>query len=87
MYMYVRHQFNPSPPSFDLLVLKEVVQKMAGIDISEELTAPQLEALAGGELLKAEVRGAFTDSAVWERWNSRPLRITKGMLEPPGPYN
>ena len=41
--------------SFDLLVLKEVTQKMSGIDIAEEVTASQLEALAGGELLKAEV--------------------------------
>ena len=40
--------------SFDLLVLKEVVQKMAGIDISDETTTSQLEAMAGGELLKAE---------------------------------
>ena len=48
----------PSPLcfSFDLLVLKEVTQKMSGIDIAEEVTASQLEALAGGELLKAEVR-------------------------------
>ena len=28
---------------------------MAGIDISVEVTSSQLEALAGGELLKAEV--------------------------------
>ena len=41
--------------SFDLLVLKEVVQKMSGIEISEDMTSSQLEALAGGELLKAEV--------------------------------
>lgn len=41
--------------SFDLLVLKEVTQKMSGIDIAEEVTASQFEALAGGELLKAEV--------------------------------
>ena len=41
--------------SFDLLVLKEVVQKMSGIEISDEITHSQLEALAGGELLKAEV--------------------------------
>lgn len=41
--------------SFDLLVLKEVVQKMSGIEISEEVTAAQLEALSGGELLRAEV--------------------------------
>ena len=42
--------------SFDLLVLKEVVQKMSGIENSDEITRSQLEALAGGELLKAEVR-------------------------------
>ena len=29
--------------------------KMAGIDITEQVTSQQLEALAGGELLKAEV--------------------------------
>lgn len=43
--------------SFDLLVLKEVIQKMSGIDITEEVTQSQLEALAGGELLQAEVSG------------------------------
>ena len=36
-------------------MLKEVVQKMSGIEISEEMTNSQLEALGGGELLKAEV--------------------------------
>ena len=41
--------------SFDLLVLKEVVQKMSGIEISEEVTFSQLEALCGGELLRSEV--------------------------------
>ena len=29
---------------------------MSGIEISDEVTQGQLEALAGGELLKAEVR-------------------------------
>lgn len=41
--------------STDLLILKEVVLKMACIDAAEELTEEQLEALAGGELLKGEV--------------------------------
>lgn len=41
--------------SFDLLILKEVVQKMAGIEITEEMTMEQLEAMTGGEQLKAEV--------------------------------
>ena len=42
--------------SFDLLILKEVVQKMAGIEITDEMTSEQLEAMTGGEQLKAEVR-------------------------------
>ncbi|XP_057353480.1 THO complex subunit 2-like [Manis pentadactyla] len=40
--------------SFDLLILKEVVQKMAGIEITEEMTMDQLEAMTGGKQLKAE---------------------------------
>jgi THO complex subunit 2 len=39
----------------DLLILKEIVQKMAGIEAAEEMTPEQLEAMAGGELLKGEV--------------------------------
>ncbi|KTF77595.1 hypothetical protein cypCar_00039485, partial [Cyprinus carpio] len=39
---------------FDLLILKEVVQKMAGIEITDEMTVEQLEAMTGGEQLKAE---------------------------------
>ncbi|XP_014219414.1 THO complex subunit 2 isoform X2 [Copidosoma floridanum] len=40
--------------SLDLLILKEIVQKMAGIEASEELTADQLDAMAGGDLLRTE---------------------------------
>lgn len=43
------------PCSFDLLILKEVVQKMAGIEITDEMTSEQMEAMTGGEQLKAEV--------------------------------
>jgi THO complex subunit 2 len=38
----------------DLLILKEIVQKMAGIEATEEMTNEQLGALSGGELLRAE---------------------------------
>ena len=55
LLQYVANQLKAGK-NFDLLVLKEVVQKMSGIEISEEVTAAQLEALAGGELLKAEVK-------------------------------
>lgn len=40
--------------SLDLLILREVVQKMAGIEAAEEMTPDQLNALSGGELLKGE---------------------------------
>ncbi|XP_028517932.1 THO complex subunit 2 isoform X2 [Exaiptasia diaphana] len=53
LLQYVTNQLKAGK-SFDLLVLKEVVQKMSGLEISEEVTMSQLEALCGGELLKAE---------------------------------
>ncbi|XP_015792338.1 THO complex subunit 2 [Tetranychus urticae] len=40
--------------SLDLLILKEIIQKMAGIEASEEMTNEQLAAMSGGELLRAE---------------------------------
>lgn len=44
-----------SPGSLDLLILREVVQKMAGVEAVEDMTEDQLSAMAGGELLRAEV--------------------------------
>lgn len=40
--------------SLDLLILKEIIQKMAGIEAAEEMTIEQLSAMSGGELLRAE---------------------------------
>ncbi|XP_053229209.1 THO complex subunit 2 [Podarcis raffonei] len=53
LLQYVANQLKAGK-SFDLLILKEVVQKMAGIEITEEMTMDQLEAMTGGEQLKAE---------------------------------
>ncbi|XP_072482055.1 THO complex subunit 2 isoform X7 [Notamacropus eugenii] len=53
LLQYVANQLKAGK-SFDLLILKEVVQKMAGIEITEEITMEQLEAMTGGEQLKAE---------------------------------
>ena len=39
----------------------KIVQKMAGIEISEEITEDQVVAMSGGELLKQEVR-------LYRRW-------------------
>ncbi|OON14770.1 hypothetical protein X801_09437, partial [Opisthorchis viverrini] len=40
--------------SYDLQILREVLHRMSGIDISEEMTDEQLESMSGGELLLQE---------------------------------
>lgn len=56
--------------SLDLLILKEVCQKMTGIDASEEMTTEQLEAMAGGELLRNEVIFETCRSVrIWKKLN------------------
>lgn len=45
--------------SYDLLILREMIQKMAGIEVSEEITEDQLQAMSGGDLLKQEVHSVL----------------------------
>lgn len=40
--------------SLDLIILKEIIQKMTGIEAADEMTEDQIAALSGGELLKNE---------------------------------
>jgi THO complex subunit 2 len=56
--------------SLDLLIVKEIVQKMAGIEAEEELTAEQLEALCGGELLRSEA-GYFGQAKYTKKSSNR----------------
>ncbi|XP_063823392.1 THO complex subunit 2 [Ostrinia nubilalis] len=56
--------------SQDLLILKEIVQKMAGIEAVEEMTSEQLDAMAGGELLKGEA-GYFSQVRNTRRSSAR----------------
>lgn len=58
LLQYVANQLK-AQKSLDLLILKEIVQKMAGIEAAEEMTSEQLDAMAGGDLLKNEA-GYFT---------------------------
>ncbi|VDP05178.1 unnamed protein product [Soboliphyme baturini] len=51
---YVANQLKMGK-SFDLLVLREIVENMSGIETTNGLTQEQLEALAGGDLLKLGV--------------------------------
>lgn len=67
LLQYVGNQLK-AQKSLDLLILKEIVQKMAGIEAAEELTDEQLDAMAGGDLLKAEVK-TFTFLIVLYRRN------------------
>ena len=43
---YVANQLK-SKKSLDLLILKEIVLKMSGIEAAEEMTADQIDAMAG----------------------------------------
>ena len=54
---YVANQLK-SKRSLDLLILKEVVLKMSGIEAAEDMTDEQIDAMAGGELLRQEA-GSF----------------------------
>ncbi len=47
---YVANQLK-SKKSLDLLILKEIVLKMSGIEAAEEMTADQIDAMAGKEAL------------------------------------
>ncbi|KAL4230734.1 THO complex subunit 2 [Mactra antiquata] len=58
LMQYVTNQLKAGK-SIDLLLMREIVQKMSGIEISEEITMDQLEAMSGGELLRQE-GGYFT---------------------------
>ena len=40
--------------SYDLLILQEIVQKMCGIEVLSEVNDLQLEAMAGGDILRQE---------------------------------
>ncbi|XP_055542329.1 THO complex subunit 2 [Wyeomyia smithii] len=53
LLQYVANQLK-AHKSLDLLILKEVVQKMTGIEAAEEMTAEQISAMCGGELLRGE---------------------------------
>ncbi|KAG5670760.1 hypothetical protein PVAND_001001 [Polypedilum vanderplanki] len=53
LLQYICNQLK-AQKSLDLLILKEIVQKMVGIEAVEEMTNEQLSAMSGGELLKGE---------------------------------
>ena len=53
LLQYVANQLK-AKHSLELLIVKEIVQKMGGIEAAEEMTADQIDAMSGGEILRAE---------------------------------
>ncbi|XP_030383564.1 THO complex subunit 2 [Scaptodrosophila lebanonensis] len=53
LLQYVANQLK-SQKSLDLLILREIVHKMAGVESAEEMTNDQLQAMCGGEQLRGE---------------------------------
>ncbi|CAH8559656.1 unnamed protein product [Schistosoma guineensis] len=53
LLQYVLNQLKVGK-SYDLAILREILHRMSGIDISEEMTEEQLESMSGGELLLQE---------------------------------
>ena len=62
--------------SLDLIIIKEVVAKMGGVEGVEEMTTEQIEAMARGELLRQEA-ASFTQVLLVSRliqevgWNQQ----------------
>ena len=66
-----------SENSIDLLILREIVQKMGGTDSMEDLTPEQLDAMCGGEALRREA-GQYQQ----ERNIKRPsMRLKDALIE------
>lgn len=59
------------------MIVKEIVQKMAGIEAAEEMTVDQLNAMGGGELLKVEA-GYFSQV---RNTKKSSLRLKEAMAE------
>ena len=74
---YVANQLK-SKRSLDLLILKEVVLKMSGIEAAEEMTEEQIDAMAGGELLRQEA-GSFNQIKNTKK-SSQRLKVKEHIL-------
>lgn len=66
-----------SEKSLDLFVLKEIVNKMAGIEATDQMTNDQLAALSGGELLRQE--GGYFNQVRNTRKSS--IRLKNALIE------
>ncbi|KAF6204563.1 hypothetical protein GE061_018723 [Apolygus lucorum] len=63
--------------SIELLILKEILQKMTGIDITDDMTQHQIDALSGGELLRSEA-GYFVQQ---QNFKKTATRLKEALVE------
>eukprot|EP00090_Calanus_glacialis_P000154 TRINITY_DN1009_c0_g1_i2.p1 TRINITY_DN1009_c0_g1~~TRINITY_DN1009_c0_g1_i2.p1 ORF type:complete len:1411 (-),score=541.96 TRINITY_DN1009_c0_g1_i2:289-4521(-) len=82
LLQYVANQLK-AKHSLDLIIIKEVVAKMGGIEGVEEMTTEQIEATAGGELLRQEA-SSFTQVKNTRKSSQRlkDCLIEKGLAVP-----
>lgn len=76
LFQFIANQLKDEK-SLDLMVLKEIVTKMAGIETTEQMTTEQLAALSGGELLRQE--GGYFNQVRNTRKSS--MRLKDALLE------
>ena len=69
---YIYYQLNDDN-TLDLVVLSELLQKMAGLESTENLTDQELEAQAGGPILKGEV-AALQNRNVTSKGHRKPAQ-------------
>ncbi|RPA82321.1 hypothetical protein BJ508DRAFT_305719 [Ascobolus immersus RN42] len=69
---YVANQLRRNN-AVDLIVLQEIVSSMAGIVSTSNLNDMQLQALAGGEILRQQAMSAYSDKRSEARTTSRRL--------------
>lgn len=76
LFQFIANQLK-AERSLDLLILKEIVGKMAGIEATESMTNEQLAALSGGDLLRQE--GGYFNQVRNTRRSS--IRLKDALLE------
>ncbi|XP_076041102.1 THO complex subunit 2-like protein isoform X4 [Oratosquilla oratoria] len=76
MLQFVANQLK-AEKSIDLLILREIVQKMGGTDSMEDLTAEKLDAMCGGELLRREAGQYFQERNI----KRSSLRLKEALIE------
>ena len=76
LFQFIANQLK-AEKNLDLLILKEVVSKMSGIEATDQMTPEQLLALSGGDLLRQE--GGYFNQVRNTRKSS--LRLKEALLE------